>query len=149
MNLNLAHGFYENCVRFPDHLALSVANQELSYIQLCRLVQPSADWLRRNTRSAAPKVGILAFRSLSTYLGILGTCWAGGAYVPISAKLPEDRLIQLLGRVQADALVVDADSMPLLSRRVLPHCPPLILSPELATSVARPDQGKAKIAGRD
>jgi len=149
MNLNLAHGFYESSVRFPDHLALSVGSQGLSYIELCQLVQPVAGWLSRNIRSWAPKVGILASRSLSTYLGILGTCWAGGAYVPISAKLPEDRLIQLLGRVQADALVVDADSMPLLSHRVLPHCPPLILSPELATSVATPHRPNAKIAGRD
>jgi non-ribosomal peptide synthetase component F len=94
MNLNLAYGFYESCVRFPDHLALSIGNQEVSYSQLCRLVQPCAGWLRRHARSAAPKVGILASRSLSTYAGILGTCWAGGAYVPISAKLPEDRLIQ-------------------------------------------------------
>jgi D-alanine--poly(phosphoribitol) ligase subunit 1 len=149
MNLNLAHGFYESCVRFPDHLALSVDGQELSYIQLCRFVQPFAVWLRRNARSAAPKVGILASRSLSTYVGILGTCWAGGAYVPISSKLPEDRLIQLLGRVQADALVVDAQSLPLLSQRVLPHCPPLILAPEVANSVATPHQPNEKIAGRD
>jgi len=149
MNLNLAHGFYESCVHFPDHLALSVGNQGLSYIQLCRLVQPLAGWLRCNARSAAPRVGILASRSLSTYISILGTCWAGGVYVPMSVNLPEDRLTQLLGRVQADALVVDAESMPLLSQRVLPHCPLLILSPELATSVVMPHRPNAKIAGRD
>src|SRR5216683_5593533 len=149
MNLNLAHGFRESSVRFPDHLALSVGNQGLSYIRLCRLVQPFASWLRSNTRSAAPKVGILASRSLSTYVGILGTCWAGGVYVPMSTKLPEDRLIQLLGRVQADVLVVDAESLPLLSQRVLPHCPALILSPDLATSVATPHQPNTTIAGRD
>jgi D-alanine--poly(phosphoribitol) ligase subunit 1 len=149
MSLNLAHGFRESCVRLPDHLALSVGNQGLSYIELCRLVQPFAAWLRFNTRSAALKVGILASRSLSTYVGILGTCWAGGAYVPMSTKLPEERLIQLLDRVQADVLVVDAESMPLLSQRVLSHCPLLILSPDLVTSVATPHRPNAKIAGRD
>jgi D-alanine--poly(phosphoribitol) ligase subunit 1 len=146
MNPNLARGFYESCVRFPDHLALSVDDQRLSYARLRQVVQPFAVWLRRNARQVPPRVGILASRSLSTYAGILGTSWAGGVYVPMSTKLPEDRLIQLLGRVRADVLVVDAESMPVLSERVVPHCPLLIASLEHGTSVVTPH---TKIAGRD
>jgi amino acid adenylation domain-containing protein len=148
MNLSPAHGFYESSVRFPDHLALCVGGRELSYIQLRALVQPVAGWLRRITRSSAPKVAILTARSLSTYLGILGSCWAGGAYVPISAKLPDERLIQLLGQIQADALVVDTESISLLSQQILPHCPAVILSPESADSFSLPYDPKNKIAAR-
>src|SRR2546429_9436359 len=89
MSLNLAHGFYESSLRFPDNIALSIGTLELTYAQLRELTQPVADWLRRNKQVAAPRVGILASRSLSTYAGILGTCWGGGTYVPISTKLPE------------------------------------------------------------
>jgi D-alanine--poly(phosphoribitol) ligase subunit 1 len=135
MNFNLAYGFYESSLRFPDKIALSIGTRELSYSKLREFVQPIADWLRRNTPVAAPRVAILASRSLSTYAGILGTCWAGGTYVPISTKLPEDRLIQLLGRIRAEALIVDPDSLPLLSQRVHSHCPRLILAPELANSL--------------
>ncbi len=145
MSLNLAHGFYESSLRFPDTIALSIGTLELTYAQLRELAQPVADWLRRNKQVAAPRVGILASRSLSTYAGILGTCWGGGTYVPISTKLPEDRLIQLLGRIRAEALIVDSESLPLLSQRVLSHCPRLILGPELAASVEMQSDANTKV----
>ena len=135
MNLNLANGFYESSVRSPANLALSVGKWQLTYSQLRQLLQPVAAWLRQSTQVAAPRVGILASRSLATYTGILGTCWAGGTYVPISPKLPEDRLIQLLHCIRADALIVDSASLPLLTNRVLRHCPKFLLAPELATSI--------------
>jgi D-alanine--poly(phosphoribitol) ligase subunit 1 len=148
VNFNLAHGFYESSLRFPDNIALSIGTLELRYSQLRELVQPVAAWLRRNTQVAAPRVGILASRSLSTHAGVLGTCWAGGTYVPISTKLPEDRLIQLLGRIRAEALIVDSDSLPLLSKRVLSHCPTLVLAPELAASVEMQSDANTKVVLR-
>ena len=81
MNHNLADGFYESSLQFPGNLALSVGGCEFSYSQLREFARPVAGWLRRNTVDAAPRVGILASRSLATYTGILGTCRAGGTYV--------------------------------------------------------------------
>jgi amino acid adenylation domain-containing protein len=144
MRLNLATGFYECSLRCPDNTALSIGTLELSYSQLRESVQPVAAWLRFKAQVAAPRVGILASRSLSTYAGILGTSWAGGTYVPISTKLPEDRIIQLLGRIRAEALVVDSESLPLLTQRVLSHCPKLVLAPELATSVEMQSDANTK-----
>ena len=60
MNFNLAHGFYESSLRFPDNIALSVGSQELTYLQLRELVQPVSGWLLRNSLETAPRVGILA-----------------------------------------------------------------------------------------
>lgn len=150
MNFNLASGFHESSLRFPENLALSVGGRELTYSQLRELVQPVAGWLRRNTAEPAPRIGILASRSISTYAGILGTCWAGGTYVPISTKLPEDRLIQILSRVRAEALIVDSESLTLLSERVLSHCPKFVLAPELAASVELPSSAnkRAVVSGR-
>ena len=93
MDLNLAHGVYQSSLRYPHELALSVAGKQLTYYQLREMVQPIASWLRQNCSEAAPRVAILSARTLSTYAGILGACWAGGTYVPISTKLPEDRQI--------------------------------------------------------
>lgn len=151
MNLNLAYGFYESSLRFPENLALSVGAQELTYSGLRELVQPVAAWLRRNTFEPAPRVAILASRSLATFTGILGTCWAGGTYVPISTKLPEERFIQLLDRIHAEAIIVDTDGLSTLSKRVLSHCPRLILAPELATpSTIIPDNGtNLTLTGKD
>ena len=150
MNLNLAYGFYESSLRFPKNLALFVGGRGLTYSQLRELVQPVAGWLRRNTVEPAPRIGILASRSISTYAGILGTCWAGGTYVPISTKLPEDRLIQILSRVRAEALIVDSESLTLLSERVLSHCPKFVLAPELAASEELPsrEDKRTLVAGK-
>jgi D-alanine--poly(phosphoribitol) ligase subunit 1 len=149
MNFNLAYGFYESSLRFPENVALSVGGRELTYSQLRELVQPVAAWLRQNTVEPAPRVGILASRSISTYAGILGTCWAGGTYVPISTKLPEDRLIQILSRVRAEALIVDSESLTLLSERVLSHCPKFVLAPELAASLELPSRAdKRMVVGK-
>lgn len=151
MKLNLAYGFYESSLRFPDSVALTVGGVEHTYYQLRQLVQPLAGWLRRNSRAAAPRVGILASRSLATYAGILGTCWAGGTYVPISPKLPEDRLIQLLNCIRADALIVDSESLSLLTDQVLNHCPGVICAPEFAASRERQRarDGSATVAAKD
>jgi D-alanine--poly(phosphoribitol) ligase subunit 1 len=151
MKLNLAYGFYESSLRSPDNIALSVGGVEHTYLQLRQLVQPMASWLRQNTQAPAPRVGILAARSLATYAGILSTCWAGGTYVPISPKLPEDRLIQLLDCIRADALIVDSESLSLLTNQVLNHCPGLICAPELGTSKerARERNGNVIVAAKD
>src|SRR6516164_3280220 len=150
MNHNLAHGFYQSFLQFPGSLALSVGGCEFSYSRLREFAQPVASWLR-NKADEAPRVGILASRSLATYTGILGTCWAGGTYVPISTKLPESRVIQLLEQVQAEALIVDSQSIAALSERVLTCCPRLILAPDLETSsVMLADNGKTvTLAGKD
>jgi amino acid adenylation domain-containing protein len=151
MKLNLAHGFYQSSLRSPGNLALSIGELEFTYFQLRQLVQPLASWLRRYAQADAPRVGILASRSVATYAGILSTCWVGGTYVPISPKLPEDRLIQLLNCIRADALIVDSESLPLLTNRVLPHCPNLIQAPELAVSreCQRNAQPGVTVAARD
>jgi amino acid adenylation domain-containing protein len=151
MDLNLAYGIYKNSIQYPQELAISVAGKELTYAQLRERVQPIAGWLWRNCRESAPRVAILSARTLSTYIGILGASWAGGTYVPVSTKLPEDRLIQLLDRVQAAAMIVDADTEAQLTPRVLAHCPKLILSPEREKSseLKTPGGGHVALTGRD
>ncbi|MGA8269186.1 MAG: AMP-binding protein, partial [Candidatus Acidiferrales bacterium] len=83
MNYNLAAPFYENSSKYADNFALSFAERSVSYSQLRRLVQPIGNWLRQKADGEVGRVGILASRSIETYAGILGTCWAGGSYVPI------------------------------------------------------------------
>ncbi|MFZ0036541.1 MAG: amino acid adenylation domain-containing protein [Candidatus Acidiferrales bacterium] len=142
MNYNLAAPFYENSSKYADNFALSFAERSVSYSQLRRLVQPIGNWLRQKADGEVGRVGILASRSIETYAGILGTCWAGGSYVPISPKLPEDRLVQLLERVDLQSLIVDANSVRLLSDRLLRACPANILAP----GVSRAAQGTALLS---
>ncbi len=68
-----------------------------------------ADWVARAALALGPaqKVGVLASRTLGTYVGVLGASWCGAAYIPLSPKLPAERLVYILKKIKPDALVVD------------------------------------------
>jgi len=137
VHYNLASPFYESSCAHPQNLALTVGDAQFTYAALREQVQPVARWLQTHCKSRAPRVGILAARSRETYLGILGTCWAGGTYIPLSPKYPEERLLQHFERIELDALVVDSSGMPLLTERVLGRGPRNILLLGTATSSER------------
>jgi D-alanine--poly(phosphoribitol) ligase subunit 1 len=148
---NLAHPFYESSLAHPGSHALSVGEAQFTYSALREQVQPIARWLRTHSTSRASRVGILASRTPETYLGILGTCWAGGTYIPLSPKYPEERLLQHFERIALDALIVDSSGMTLLTDRVLSRGPRNILTPGNQHSSERQleDGTKITISGRD
>jgi D-alanine--poly(phosphoribitol) ligase subunit 1 len=151
VHYNLAHPFYESTLRHPENLALTVGDTQFTYAAMRQQVQPIAHWLRSKSRSAAPRVGILASRTSETYLGILGTCWVGGTYIPLSPKYPEERLLQHFERIALDALIVDASGAALLTDRVLRRGPKNILLPGVPASFERrrPDGTRIMLSGRD
>jgi D-alanine--poly(phosphoribitol) ligase subunit 1 len=148
---NLAYPFYESALACPERLALSVGETQFTYSALREQVQPIARWLGAHSRANAPRVGILASRTPETYFGILGTCWAGGTYIPLSPKYPEERLLQHFERIALDALIVDSNGMELLSDRVLSRGPRNILVPGILASSERQleDGRRITISGRD
>jgi D-alanine--poly(phosphoribitol) ligase subunit 1 len=127
MNYNLALPFYQTSEKHPDSVAVVVGDRAVSYFELRKIVQSTAGWLRQKSGGTVTRVGILCSRSIQTYAGILATCWAGGAYVPLSTKSPEDRILQLLERTDLQALIVDRESVALLTDRVLRKCPKHVL----------------------
>jgi D-alanine--poly(phosphoribitol) ligase subunit 1 len=122
MNFNLASPFYKQACDHPDRAALYVAGVSYSYGHLADLVARAAVAL-----GSARKVGVLASRSLGTYVGVLGASWCGAAYIPLSPKLPVERLVYMLKTVQPDALVVDDQGLACLTPEVKAVAPPLIL----------------------
>lgn len=151
MQYNLAYPFSESACSCPENLALAVGDAQWSYAALREQVQPVARWLRTHSRSGAPLVGVLASRSLETYIGVLGACWAGGTYIPLSPKYPEERLLQHFERIALDALVVDSAGAALLTDRVLSRGPANVLFPGVASSSDRTVEGgkRIKLSGRD
>jgi acyl-coenzyme A synthetase/AMP-(fatty) acid ligase len=130
---NLAYPFYESALARPERLALSVGETQFTYSALREQVQPIAHW-PTHSPSNAPRVGILASRTPGTYFGFPGTCWAGGTYIPLGSKYPEERLLQHFERIAPEALVVDANGMALLAGRVLSRGPRNILAPGIPAS---------------
>ncbi len=150
MTFNLASQFYEQASVYPAQLALSVGGVDLSYSELANRVQRIAGWLGNQSRKELSLVGILASRSVEAYTGILGTCWAGAAYVPLNPKLPEERLLRILETTELDALIADEQGLKLLSPRLLDNCPQRILAPGAPGSLLPAGHGGARvIAGQD
>jgi len=128
MNFNAVLPFYEQSRVRPDWQALVVGDTTISYGDLAALAQRISSWLRARSGGRAPRVGILASRSLEAYAGIIGTLWSGGAYVPIHPNTPDVRLIQLLRLAGLDALVVDTAGLGRLQGEVAQACPRLVLA---------------------
>jgi len=122
MNFNLAFPFYNQACDHPDRVALYVDGVSYSYGQLADLVARTAQAL-----GSARKVCVLASRSLGAYTGVLGASWCGAAYIPLSPKLPAERLIYILKTINPDALIVDEMGLACLTPEVKAAAPPLIL----------------------
>jgi D-alanine--poly(phosphoribitol) ligase subunit 1 len=107
INFNLSAPLYRNAQKDGSRLALSVGERNLSYAELAALAQRTGQWLNQGPARPRGFVGILASRSVEAYVGVLGTGWAGDAYVPLNPKLPEDRLAKLLEIIRPVALITD------------------------------------------
>ncbi len=101
--------FEEQAEHTPDHIAVALDHQTLTYREL----NETANRLARILRDAGVKpdepVGILTERSLDMITGTLAILKAGGAYVPIDSQYPEDRIRYMLEDSGAKLLLAQQD----------------------------------------
>jgi len=89
-----------------------------------------AAWIERlPPGEVAPRVGIMAHRSLDAYAGVLASCWAGATYVPVNPHWPEARITGLLEAARLDALILDDVGVGALTDAVSRFAPPRRLTP--------------------
>jgi amino acid adenylation domain-containing protein len=119
LNFNLAYPFFRQSKVQPDRMALYIEGKSWSYAELSGLAQRIAGWLTFAGSKCPARVGVLASRTFETYTGILGACWSGAAYVPISPKLPEERLEGIFERTKLDAVIVDQAGLALLTPQLI------------------------------
>jgi amino acid adenylation domain-containing protein len=81
-----------HAAEFPDAVALSFQEQQVSYEELDRRSNQVARWLRQLGVGPETLVGLFVERSLEMVVGLLGTLKAGGAYLPLDPDYPKDRL---------------------------------------------------------
>ncbi|PSH68110.1 hypothetical protein CU102_14340 [Phyllobacterium brassicacearum] len=128
---NLARPIAEHAANSPNDIAISTVGRDWTYREVATTVSGLAQKLLTSNRSG--RIGILGSRSATACLGILAAAWSGITYVPLSLKLPEERLIQLLQTLDLDALVVDQRGATLLSRKILDYAPSFIVLSDDAT----------------
>ena len=109
----LIRGFAQSAEDHPARPALVVEGQTLTYSEL----GARAGAVGRRLRDAAPSpfVGVLAYRSVEAYVGVLGALAAAKGYVPLSPAYPTERTLNVVERSGLSALVVGAEGLDALA----------------------------------
>jgi D-alanine--poly(phosphoribitol) ligase subunit 1 len=90
----LAEGFTESCRKFPDHTALYIGNQFYTYAELLEKAEIIFEQIPKKT---IPEfVGIYTDESVWTYAAILAVSLSGACYVPLNARLPDQKLQNMI-----------------------------------------------------
>jgi non-ribosomal peptide synthetase-like protein len=104
----LLHEFFERQVRLrPDCPAVECNGEVLTYLQLDRLADRVAAFLRARGVVTGSLVALYLEKSCPLFAAMLGVLKAGAGYVPLDPKFPIARVIDILE--DADAAVVITD----------------------------------------
>jgi amino acid adenylation domain-containing protein/non-ribosomal peptide synthase protein (TIGR01720 family) len=88
--------FEEQVTSVPEQTALIFGEESMSYRELNSKINQLARKLRGMGVKPDDIVPIMAERSIEMIIGILGIMKAGGAYLPIDATFPEERIAYML-----------------------------------------------------
>lgn len=131
----MRHYVEESCRKYPDAVALALAQRAWTYAEIDETARRWASRLLDATDGRPRRVGVLGYRSETSYLGTLASQFAGAAFVPLNPRFPVRRTRTMIEMADLDALLVDSTSISQmrdltagLSR------PPAVLTP--ATSAA-------------
>ncbi|HEU4962329.1 MAG TPA: amino acid adenylation domain-containing protein [Bacilli bacterium] len=110
-DLTLMHLFHEQVAQHGERVAISFQGAELTYEQLHRQANRTAQLLRRIGVGRGDLVAVLMDRSLEAYLSIFGALKAGAAYLPMDANLPKDRVQFVVKNSGAKAVLTKSTYM--------------------------------------
>lgn len=102
--------FEEQVSRGPERVAVSFRGQQVSYLELDRLSNRVARALRESGVEYGDAVCVLAPRSITFLVLMLGILKVGAAYVPLGLHEPRHRMASIARAVEARALVTTNDS---------------------------------------
>lgn len=104
------HKLFESRVsESPDTLAIVFRGKHLAYRTLNTRANQLAHYLRVQGVGPDVLVGIYMERSIDAVTAILGVLKAGGAYLPLDASYPKDRLAFIMEDAQASILLTHAN----------------------------------------
>ena len=98
-------------LRTPEAIAVEQDGQSLTYRELNARANRVAHYLRRRGVAPGVVVGLCLERSLNLIVGMLGILKSGGAYLPLDADYPTERLEYMLRDSQVRVLVTQQDQL--------------------------------------
>ncbi|MCF8233334.1 MAG: AMP-binding protein [Bacteroidales bacterium] len=105
--------------KYPKRIALEIDEQQYSYDRLAGLSEKIADCILK-IDGHEPFAGVLAYRSLAAYVGILGVLNASKGYVPLNPRFPFERNRKMIERSGIRTMVVGEECLDFLGE-LIPH----------------------------
>ena len=122
--------------RTPDGIAVQQDGQRLTYRDLNERANRVAHYLRHRGVVPGVIVGLCLERSINLIVGMLGILKSGGAYLPLDANYPTDRLGYMLQDSQVQIVITQQDQ---LGRLPAANFRTICLDSEWETIVQFPD----------
>lgn len=98
--------FQEQVEKFPHKTALVHENEKITYMELNERANSIANYLVNDRNIHADEfVGILLENSINQVISVMAVLKAGGAYIPIDADTPEERIKSIINDSGARVII--------------------------------------------
>ncbi|MFD3262297.1 amino acid adenylation domain-containing protein [Paenibacillus lentus] len=111
-----AHYFESSVLKNPHKEAVVLGEQSLTYDELNRRANQFARRLRKLGVRPETHVGVIAERSIETIVAVVAIWKAGGAFIPIDPKYPDERINYLISDSQCHLLLIQPSLMERFNR---------------------------------
>lgn len=102
--------FLKNVKLFPDKIAVSDGDKELSYLQLDFESNKVATYILQNIDSQEKKpIAVLLNRSANLVCVLLGVIKSGRPYIPLDPNFPKDRLEYIIENSKCESIIISED----------------------------------------
>lgn len=100
----LIESFDRIAEKYPENIALEIGTNEINYRRLQHQSKKIASCL--NNTDSADYVGVLGYRSIMAYAGVLGSLYVSKAFVSLNPKYPIERTKKMIERSGLHSIIV-------------------------------------------
>ncbi|MFF9347890.1 AMP-binding protein [Streptomyces sp. NPDC014734] len=118
--------FEESALRQPDHPALEVGDEVLSFAGLRALAMTLAERIVHKHGRAPRRVALVASRTVAAYAGYLAAQRLGAGIVPLNPDHPDQRNLDIAQRAGVEVALVGGRSAGLFARLPERHRPTVL-----------------------
>lgn len=136
--VDLVELFLRSVRRYPSHPALKVEEQVITYSELSQMAHGVARTIAEHETESRPLGAILAHRSVTAYVGILGILLSGKGWMPLNSAVPLQRNLEMLSASGCNVLLVGKEYLgylPALLRDVVESM--TVILPPGTTDISR------------
>lgn len=143
--INALEYLEQTAERVPDATAFADENHSLTFSQLLDGARHVGTVLADIIKKPRERVAVLVDRSALSILGFMAVLEAGCAYVPIDARMPEERMNNILSRIKPAAVIYEEKNKK-AAERISSYAP--VVNIESAMTHAADEQVLAHLRGQ-